>query len=101
MLGSLFARLRGDHPSAGHREALEALERRVAVLEANAGDYAGAVADEAERAARWADMQAQLRRFLGRLDAHAGHDKEPATEAGKDPKVIAAALRAKFPNAGV
>jgi hypothetical protein len=100
MLDRLRAFLRPDRPPAGYGEALAALDRRVSALEAAQADCAEVVQLEAERAARWADMSAQLRRFLGRLDAHAGKDREPENGT-RDPKQLAAILRTKFPNAGV
>ena len=79
------------------------LEQRVDALEAAQADCLDAVQAEAERAARWADMSQQLRRFLCRLDAHAGKDraKDEGENGHRDPKQLAAILRTKFPNAGV
>jgi hypothetical protein len=79
MLKALRAFLRGDQATPKGGDALAALDRRVAALEAAVSDVTEAVEAEAERAARWADMSTQLRRFLGRLDAHAGHDIAPTT----------------------
>jgi len=101
MLKRLRALLRPDRPPAGYGEALAALDRRVAVLEAAQSDCAEVVQLEAERAARWADMNQQLRRFLGRLDAHAGKERAAEENGGRDPKQLAAILRTKFPHTGV
>lgn len=100
---ALQALLGRDRPPAGYREALAALDRRVAAVEAQLADCLEVVQLEAERAARWADMNQQLRRFLGRLDAHAGKDREREEDlnGGRDPKQLAAILRSKYPNAGV
>lgn len=97
-LRRLLSALLGREPPLARE--LVALDRRVAVLEASTADFRDAVTAEAERAARWVDMQAQLRRFLGRLDAHAGKDREQEANGHRDPKQLAAILRTKFPNAG-
>lgn len=99
MLERLRALLRPDRPPAGYGEALAALDRRVEALEASSAESAEVVQLEAERAARWADMSQQLRRFLGRLDAHAGKERE-AENGGRDPKQLAQILRSKFPHSG-
>ena len=101
----LFSWLRRASRASGtHSEQLAALDRRVEALEAAQSDLQEAVQHEAERAARWADMSQQLRRFLGRLDAHAGKEREREAEsnggAKHDPKQLAALLRTKFPHTG-
>lgn len=99
MLERLRALWSHDRPPEGYREALAALDRRVAALEAAQADCLEVVQLESERAARWADMNAQLRRFLGRLDAHAQKDRQ-AENGGQDPKQLAAILRSKYPHSG-
>lgn len=46
----------------------------------------------------WSDMNAQLRRFLGRLDAHAGQDRRRAEEENPRAAQLSEVLRLKFPN---
>jgi hypothetical protein len=87
------------------RDACAALDRRLEAVEGQLADCLEIVQLEAERATRWADMNAQLRRFLGRLDAHAGQQRRRDEEEGdanghRDPKQLAAILRSKYPNAG-
>ena len=76
----------------GILERLDSLERDMAELDEQREQAT-------DRELRWAEMNAQLRRYLGRLDAHAKRanpDDEP--EPGKsDPKQLAAILRTKFP----
>lgn len=100
MLERLRALWSHDQPPGGYREALAALDRRVAALEASVADCLEVVELESERAARWADMNAQLRRFLGRLDAHAQKDRQAENGHGPDPKQLAAILRSKYPHSG-
>lgn len=100
MLERLRALLSHERPPSGYREALAALDRRVAALEAAQSDCLEVVQLEAERAARWADMSQQLRRFLGRLDAHAKKDREEPENGARDPKQLAAILRSKYPHSG-
>lgn len=94
---ALRALLRPDLSLPDHRDALDALARRVAALEAAQADCLAVVESEADRATRWVDMSNQLRRFLGRLDKHAGLDRSQ-DDAGtsQDPKLLAAILRSKF-----
>lgn len=105
---ALNALLGRERPPVGELVALETafelLERRLTALEAAQADCMEVVQLEAERAARWADMTNQLRRFLGRLDAHAGKERQQEEESNgtkRDPKQLAAILRSKYPNAGV
>lgn len=64
---------------------VSALEERIAELDAVATD----------REIRWAEMNAQLRRYLGRLDAHAARSSSSSANGhelrgGPRPDVIAA-----------
>ena len=67
----LFARLR--HVLTLALGGIAPLEKRVAALEARLEELDAIATD---REIRWAEMNAQLRRYLGRLDAHAGRVKE-------------------------
>jgi hypothetical protein len=88
----LFARLRAFLRPDGH--LLAPLAARVLALEARLSEL-----DEVQthRELQWAEMNAQLRRYLGRLDAHAGRDRERSSSSSPNgvhrPDVIAA----KFP----
>lgn len=91
----LIARLRAflrpsDTQVAPLLARLEALEARLLPLEE-------AQAEAVERELKWAEMNAQLRRYLGRLDAHAGHDraKDPTNGRGG---ARADVIAAKFPH---
>lgn len=99
MLKRLVALLRHERPHPGpqvpprtdpHAERLAALEATVTeLLELRDGLV--------ERELKWAEMNAQLRRYLGRLDAHAGH---AARRDDDNPRAaqLSAVLAAKFPN---
>lgn len=81
MLNALIARLRRflglpDHLVAPLTARVSELESRVAVL---MEDHDSAL----ERDLRWNELNAQLRRYLGRLDAHAQHSRE-REEAGRN-----------------
>ena len=81
-------------PPADH--APEAILERIRSLEASVARIDELAEDWTERELKWAEMNAQLRRFLGRLDAHAGHAARAAEETQQiyRPDVIAA----KYPN---
>ena len=51
---------------------------------------------EVERDLKWAEMNAQLRRYLGRLDAHAGRQPREQ-ENGHGPRARADVIAAKYP----
>lgn len=76
----------------------EPLAEKVAELERRLAPLEEAHADAVERELRWAEMNAQLRRYLGRLDAHAGHQrtKDEATSSHLVPRPDV--LAAKYPN---
>lgn len=73
------------------------LEAAVADLTARLIPLEEAHAEAVEREIKWAEMNAQLRRYLGRLDAHAGRarDEEPA---GRNGGARADVIAAKFPH---
>lgn len=83
----LIARLRAFLRPDGH--LLAPLATRVAALEERLSELDQV---QTERELRWAEMNAQLRRYLGRLDAHAGHDRSKASSSNgyTRPDVIAA-----------
>jgi len=91
----LIARLRAFLWPARYQVApllarLEAVERRLVPLEE-------AHEAEVERDLKWAEMNAQLRRYLGRLDAHAGKQRE--REGGQNGGGARAdVIAAKFPH---
>lgn len=54
---------------------------------------------EVERDLKWADMNAQLRRYLGRLDAHAGRERQADTNGtARGLHARADVIAAKFPH---
>lgn len=88
---------RHDLPLA---DQVDALTRRLAAVEAALRDVAEVVESEAHREAKWQDQQLQLRKLLGRLDAHAGKERAANGAASIDPKQLAAVIRSKYPTSG-
>lgn len=94
MFSRLIARLRRLFGLAGPRQP--PLADRVAQLESRVQELADS---ETERELRWTELNVQLRRYLGRLDAHAGHEQRRQLEnghvrGGARPDVLAA----KYPH---
>ncbi len=76
------------------------LAQRVTELEGRLVPLEEALAESVEREVRWQEMNAQLRRYLGRLDAHAGRarqDEAPAAN-GRQLHPRADVIAAKFPH---
>lgn len=72
--------------------AVAALEQRVAALEQ--------LSEAAvEREMKWQEMNAQLRRFLGRLDAHAGRaEQQQQNGSARGLHARSDVIAAKFPH---
>lgn len=95
-LGALLRRFLGlsgpwEPPFRELAEKVAELDRRLAPLEE-------AHADQIERDLKWAEMNAQLRRYLGRLDAHAGHQRTKEEANGSHLVPRPDVLAAKFPH---
>lgn len=92
----LIARLRAfldpvDHLYPPLADRVTELERRIIPLEE-------ASQAETEREIRWAELNAQLRRYLGRLDAHAGRARQEEGENGSRATLRPDVIAAKFPH---
>lgn len=99
----LIARLRAFLAPSDHLVA--PLVARVAELERQVARLVELEDAAVERELRWTEMNAQLRRYLGRLDAHAGRagrdqDETPTNaHAGRAHLVPRSdVIAAKFPN---
>jgi hypothetical protein len=104
-MGALFARLRRYFsPRQGQlppilEERLQAILGRLSSLERSSADLEAAAELEVQREMKWQEMNAQLRRYLGRLDAHAGHQRQREQLEELDPKGARAdVIAAKYPN---
>lgn len=97
----LIARLRRFLGLAGPWEPqLAALAQQVAQLETRLLPLEEAHADAIERELKWSEMNAQLRRYLGRLDAHAGYQRSKEEANGAEHRLVPRSdvLAAKFPH---
>jgi hypothetical protein len=105
-MAALFARLR-DYFSPPKRQLppttedrLQGILGRLNSLERSMADVEATNELAVQREMRWQEMNGQLRRYLGRLDAHAGHEQRREVEQqlpghlGPRADVIAA----KYPN---
>lgn len=99
MLRTLIARwkavralVKGEMPPRV-ADVLDGLLARIRTLEAAVEELEQTNALATEREVRWVEMNAQLRRYLGRLDAHAGIEKrkeEESNHGGARSDVLAA-----------